>query len=1097
MLPISWAILLLLLPFGVVSAVRQLEENQSTKNDHLHSTERQVRRRTNKSNASVDHQRHLAGGGVKKNSRRPTEASSVSLDSDDYDWLEADTSEAIDSSETAAVGSVRTSGESPDIFTCCNQVFGSCRTACENLSLVEYATGGTGDSREELRKYCQLHQVEFWTCVNQTLDAVSRGADWSGRRCCQFGVLPHCRNACASSNRSPVHTCRRSDEQTLYDCLERQEAADQCCGQARTSECLEACRAVFEPSNDNQDHVDINGACGERNLDVVQCIHNHTDMTPLTNAEQYIPCCEYSNKEHCRHTCRNLLRQNATRMERSEVIFSRLEAAGCGSPLPQLPFWQCFLTVTGKLYVPGGSGRAGGSSSPSRLGGKGGVALGEPNHLGMDAAKRQCCEQAGSHKCRRLCNQIFTSNWWDARSSFENECMDQPGERELRRCIDSVDAPCELGCQGLSFCSNFNNRPTELFRSCTPEHDAAAREDLQLLQQRGTVRVLGQELFIKNTSRCAPEKWQALVCALQLRPCTRVDLYNGICSEDCHELLEECLDWTRQHQRPKDICSRLKEKDEDAPLPCISLEGYLKPGDSTAEESQGITSPCAKKPCNGSEVCILQRGGNQGYSCIPGCNLGQDSKLFVPFGSYVRLGKSNHKKMEVGQLPLAEHIVCSCGLQGRLEQCQPLPSYSHAHCTLPGGRSYRHGSSFYLECNLCSCFAGEITCTKQQCRLPGFADSGYTSLPCNCPAHYVPVCGSNGNTYPSACVAKCHLPEGDYVYGACNARNACQAAGPNSCPQGTQCLDRRKVCLASMQRPCLQYVCGKLEETLFDGFRFITNLLIIIITVNATASNCSSFHQGEVCDTQGRTYPNACAMLQANPQGQVAYWSACQSSRTASPSPVCGINGVTYKSSFAARAEYVMVDYVGRCREVGLLASDMGRRCRTVVCPAPVSKHCRLIVPPGACCPLCAGGAFRIIYSRKQFDRAMYGLRAQSTTLLTLHGVLQQLDGLVQVSECQMTGFLTMEVGIFVALVPASSVKRPTRLQLEACAREAEKISSLINAQSPRITTNLALSCLTVSHLLEPTPNGASASGYHATWMVLPLLLLAFRLIVA
>lgn len=253
-----------------------------------------------------------------------------------------------------------------------------------------------------------------------------------------------------------------------------------------------------------------------------------------------------------------------------------------------------------------------------------------------------------------------------------------------------------------------------------------------------------------------------------------------------------------------------------------------------------------------------------------------------------------------------------------------------------------------------------------------------------------------------------------------------------------------------------------------------------------------------MCDTQGRTYPNACAMLRANPQAQVAYWSACQASRTAaSPSPVCGINGVTYKSSYAARAEYVMVDYVGRCREVGLLASDMGRRCRTVVCPAPVSKHCRLIVPPGACCPLCAGGAFRIIYSRKQFDRAMYGLRAPSSTLLTLHGVLQQLDGLVQVSECQMTGFLTMEVGIFVALVPASSVKRPSRLQLEACAREAEKMSSLINAQSPRITTNLALSCLTVSHLLEPTPNGATSSGYHTTWMILPLLLLAFRLIVA
>lgn len=38
-----------------------------------------------------------------------------------------------------------------------------------------------------------------------------------------------------------------------------------------------------------------------------------------------------------------------------------------------------------------------------------------------------------------------------------------------------VDQPCKLGCSGLSFCTNFNNRPTELFRSCTVEADHAAQ----------------------------------------------------------------------------------------------------------------------------------------------------------------------------------------------------------------------------------------------------------------------------------------------------------------------------------------------------------------------------------------------------------------------------------------------------------------------------------------------------------------------------------------------------------------------------------------------------------------------------------------------
>lgn len=33
--------------------------------------------------------------------------------------------------------------------------------------------------------------------------------------------------------------CRRSDEQTLFQCFERQENGDNCCGNARTSECLQ------------------------------------------------------------------------------------------------------------------------------------------------------------------------------------------------------------------------------------------------------------------------------------------------------------------------------------------------------------------------------------------------------------------------------------------------------------------------------------------------------------------------------------------------------------------------------------------------------------------------------------------------------------------------------------------------------------------------------------------------------------------------------------------------------------------------------------------------------------------------------------------
>ncbi|CAG7822345.1 unnamed protein product, partial [Allacma fusca] len=39
-------------------------------------------------------------------------------------------------------------------------------------------------------------------------------------------------------------------------------------------------------------------------------------------------------------------------------------------------------------------------------------------------------------------------------------CLSSPNERELRDCVDEVEEPCQLGCDGLNFCSAFNNRPS-------------------------------------------------------------------------------------------------------------------------------------------------------------------------------------------------------------------------------------------------------------------------------------------------------------------------------------------------------------------------------------------------------------------------------------------------------------------------------------------------------------------------------------------------------------------------------------------------------------------------------------------------------------
>ncbi|XP_073837300.1 reversion-inducing-cysteine-rich protein with kazal motifs [Musca autumnalis] len=969
-------------------------------------------------------------------------------DEDDDDDMYSEDSTDVE----ASVGSVRSPNvkqnmQHPpyDFYNCCNEVFGSCRTSCENLSLVQLSPSDVNGRsiRLEMKKYCPSMQLEFWSCMNRTLEAVARGSQWSGRRCCALGVSPRCSNACAtmSSTGELINACRQSDEQHMFACFERQEAGDRCCGNAKTPECLQACREIFEPhpSHKRNNRRHLHEMCGEKNADVIQCVKNVTDMSPITNSHKYLPCCDFSDNDSCRNTCRAVL--NTT--ESTDIIIGELETGGCGTVLPHLPLWQCFFTAERKMFVPAVSVNNH-ETEVSQI-----------NRLGIDGAKLHCCEKVLSAKCRRLCLQTFTTDWTNTMNNFEEACLMQPNEVELRQCIDEVDEPCELGCDGLSFCTNFNNRPTELFRSCTVEADMAAKSDLMMWQQRGFVSLPGVNLPIKNMTRCSPEKWKAIACILQTKPCSRQGHYNHICRENCYEILSECMDWTRMNTslNADAICARLHPEGEG--VHCISLRPYLEESDAPKDTGghHRITSPCKGHPCNASEVCLAARNGSATYECIPGCALGETSNYLVPFGAYVRIPV---------QLTASRggFKVCRCGMQGRIEHCQPLPSVSFESCVLPGGRKIKHGTSFYLECNLCTCYAEEITCTKKQCKTTVYTDVSYTSLPCNCPTHYVPVCGINGRTYPSLCIARClGLQDSDLEYGACSVWNPC-APGAYQCPAGMQCVEHRQICLSSMHRPCLQYKC-----------------------VNQTLP-CEASDQ-PVCDTKGITYKSACDLF--NAKSSFAHWGPC--SRGCSwKGPVCGINGVNYPSECAAWSDYVLVDYKGRCREVGLLSHDLERkRCRLVKCPDLPSPYCQAITPPGACCPLCAS-AFRVIYSRKQIDRALYALRGQHKDLLTLRSVLHELDSLIQVTECQLTGFLTMEVGIFVAIVPRAST--PTRMQIEACTREAEKLSSFITAQSHKITTNLILSGLTMSNMLDPSIENSSMRWMEGTNCLLIMLLL-------
>lgn len=356
-----------------------------------------------------------------------------------------------------------------------------------------------------------------------------------------------------------------------------------------------------------------------------------------------------------------------------------------------------------------------------------------------------------------------------------------------------------------------------MFRSCNVNADYASQADLVLWRDNQSLTLPGLILPIKDIDKCEPEAWQAISCILQIKPCSRTKHTTQICREDCYDLLAKCIDWTRLETRhtPESICAKFSVDPENSSSPCISLKPYLKPSDvpnnGWPAANNQIISPCRGHNCNATEVCVPDNKrdhhsltASSVFRCVPGCPLGETSLYLVPVGAYARIPISMKQK--------GCFKVCRCMGDGRLEDCQSLPCMSYDSCKL-GDRQIEHGTWFHVECNICSCFAGDITCTKKQCRIPGISEH-YTSLPCNCAPHHVPVCGRNGYTYPSECVSKCAgLQVADIEFRSCRDNNPCRDA---KCPSYSQCIENRQVCLSVMHRPCRQYQCSELINSFFS-----------------------------------------------------------------------------------------------------------------------------------------------------------------------------------------------------------------------------------------------------------------------------------------
>ncbi|XP_073188641.1 reversion-inducing cysteine-rich protein with Kazal motifs isoform X6 [Lepidochelys kempii] len=825
-----------------------------------------------------------------------------------------------------------------------------CRDVCEQI------LSSKSDSRlkhllQRAPEYCPESMGEVWGCINSSLPGVLKKSDgWVGLGCCELAIVVECRQACkqASSKNDILKVCRKEYENALFSCINRNEMGSVCCSYAgHHTNCREYCQAIFRTdSSPGPSQIKaVESYCASISPQLIHCVNNYTQSYPMRNPTDSLYCCDRAEDYICQSACKKILMSKKTELE---IVDGLIE--GCKTmPLPQDPLWQCFLESSRSVHP--------------------GVTVHPPPSTGLDGAKLHCCSKANTSTCRELCTKLYSTSWGNTQSwqEFDRICEYSPVEVSMLTCLADVREPCQLGCRNLTYCTNFNNRPTELFRSCNAQSDQGAMNDMKLWE-KGSIKMPFINIPVLDIKKCQPETWKAIACSLQIKPCHSKSRGSIICKSDCVEILKKCGDQNKfpEGHTAESICELLSPTDDFEN--CIPLDTYLNPS-SLGNIVEEVTHPCNPNPCAANQLCEVNRKGCQsGEPCLP--------------------------------------YFC---VQG-------------------------HGTSFNIDCNVCSCFAGNLICSTRQCLNEHSSAEErrmFTGLPCNCADQFVPVCGQNGRTYPSACIARCvGLQDNQFEFGSCISKDPCN---PNPCTKNQRCIPKQQVCLTSFEKfGCSQHECVPRQF------------------------NCDQLRD-PVCDTDNMEYNNLCTLYQKGKN--VSYKGPCQPF-CKSVEPVCGHNGETYSNVCAAYSDRVAVDYYGHCQAVGVVSDySLQTECTSVKCPPLSATGCKPVVAPGACCPLCAG-MLRVLYDKDKLDTFAKVTNKKPITVLE---VLQKIRLHVSVPQCDVFGYLSIESEIVILIIPVDQNPKP--LQIEACNKEAEKIESLINSDSPTLASHVPLSALITSQV--------------------------------
>ncbi|KAG1684086.1 Reversion-inducing cysteine-rich protein with Kazal motifs [Nymphon striatum] len=598
---------------------------------------------------------------------------------------------------------------------------------------------------------------------------------WENRPCCSLPNSSKCRLSClqAESRADVSQGCRVTDEISFFKCLNRNDAGEECCKNARTRDCYRQCRdtitsqmnrkksqntnplvpdvthtspTAMESDGRLRNYLKYNNypgqqarylqACQMRSPQVLKCLQGYSlDVSNKTHSDMH--CCEKAETRQCQEACKISLSIHTD----DQKIMEDLSSGPCGPPFPGNLLWQCFLA----------------NSEPHREEGEK-VDL-QKQALVLDNAKLLCCNKAASITCQDLCvkqmritaqctHSVRQDGRYNHVTFIATVCI---GAKELGRYGFGrvvMDEPCQHGCTNLSYCSNFNNDGTELFRSCNAQSDMAAQKDVYMWQKQKLIRMPNIGIPVLDISTCMPHSWKAVACILHIKPCQRNIHSNFICRSDCLVLLRSCMDNKRLPfgHSPESLCHLISPPDG---APCISLKLYTGNEEIFSRRiNHGKLYPCNHHNCTKSEVCVVNTDEastsvhSSLHKCVPGCSLGEMSSLKVTAGTVVRIPLLPYKH--------GCHQLCECSRKGKIGK---FIQKKNGKCSLRkklmampvcdmNGKSHT---------NIC-----DMLLSKQNLQY-------WRKCQPSCNRFSGLVCGVDGETYSNECAAKANYACVDYL----------------------------------------------------------------------------------------------------------------------------------------------------------------------------------------------------------------------------------------------------------------------------------------------------------------------------------------------